>query len=77
MFKKEKSVSSLLLLSSLPMPRSRAILFLALVLGVVASGPLRAIETELGWAPALKTWGLPLVALGAGVTLALWLGSRR
>lgn len=36
-----------------------------------------ALESEFGWAPTLKTWGPPLVAFAAGVTLALRLGKSR
>lgn len=37
----------------------------------------RALHSEIGWAPALKTWGLPLIAFAAGVGLALGLPKWR
>ncbi|NJL28919.1 MAG: hypothetical protein HC897_14030 [Thermoanaerobaculia bacterium] len=37
----------------------------------------RALQSEIGWAPTLKTWGLPLIGLAAGVAFALALPKLR
>ena len=37
----------------------------------------RALDRELGWAPAAKTWVLPLAAFASGLALAAWLVARR
>lgn len=36
-----------------------------------------ALHSEIGWAPALKTWGVPLIGFAAGVALALRLPKLR
>ena len=41
-------------------------------------GDLRlALDRELGWAPAARTWLVPLTAFAAGAALAAWLAGRR
>ncbi len=37
----------------------------------------RALDRELGWSPATRTWMLPLAAFASGLALAAWLVARR
>ncbi len=37
----------------------------------------RALDREIGWVPAARTWILPLTAFATGVALAAWLVARR
>lgn len=36
-----------------------------------------ALDREIGWVPAARTWILPLTAFATGVALAAWLVARR
>ncbi len=37
----------------------------------------RALDREIGWAPAARSWILPLAAFASGMALAAWLVARR
>ncbi len=37
----------------------------------------RALDREIGWVPAAKTWVLPLTAFATGLAVAAWWVARR